>query len=487
MAHGAMAQCVDTIAPVYSNSCSHDYFESISASGIGVSSTISIGGVTTCAGTDINDFATEGITAPSGTTVTLNIIRQTGYAAYLSVYIDWANTGSYTSGDLAGSMISIPMGTSDTTYSFNVPTTGVVMGTNLHMRLMLSEDMTGAPCTATYGQTYDFFFIAGSGCTVPVLTFNPSSHDTVSNCAGGTGVSITATGAGTGGTFTWAPAAGLSTTTGSTVIANPLTTTVYSVTGTSIYTITGTTTGSCSATYLDTVTVISTGMPADTIYYTGPYTFCYGDTAFFTGTTGPGYSYMWFDNGTWIHDTHNHFYATTSGSYSLVINAYGCIDTSAAVVLTVNPLPAPVITFSGTTFYAGNFYTSYQWFDNGTVISGATTDSLMATANGYYNVLVTDTNGCSDTATTYMLGNLGVNTIKSASGISIYPNPANSVINIVSGINVKAVLTGIEGGVIMEQNNARKMDISHLSAGIYFIELYDDNGSRIAVQKVIKN
>ena len=86
-----------------------------------------------------------------------------------------------------------------------------------------------------------------------------------------------------------------------------------------------------------------------------------------------------------------------------------------------------------------------------------------------------------------MLGNLGVNTIKSASGISIYPNPANSVINIVSGINVKAVLTGIEGGVIMEQNNARKMDISHLSAGIYFIELYDDNGSRIAVQKVIKN
>lgn len=49
-------------------------------------------------------------------------------------------------------------------------------------------------------------------------------------CSGGTGRTITASGA---ATYTWAPATGLSATTGATVTANPSATTIYTITGTS--------------------------------------------------------------------------------------------------------------------------------------------------------------------------------------------------------------------------------------------------------------
>jgi len=49
-------------------------------------------------------------------------------------------------------------------------------------------------------------------------------------CAGGTGISITASGA---STYTWSPGTGLSATTGATVTANPVMNTTYTITGTS--------------------------------------------------------------------------------------------------------------------------------------------------------------------------------------------------------------------------------------------------------------
>jgi hypothetical protein len=478
IANPASAQCLVTAAPVYSHSCSNEYFKDISISGAGVSSTVYMSGIGFCRGTYINDYALQGSTAPGGSTVTLNATRQDGYPAYLSVYIDWNNDGIYETIELAGTMASLTESTAVITYNFTVPATGADTDTNLHMRIMLSEDATGAPCTGTYGQTYDFFLIIGSGCTMPVLTVHPSAHDTVSNCPGSTGVAINASGVGMDGTFTWTPSAGLSTDTGGTVIANPLASTIYTLTGTS--------TGTCTATYLDTVTIISTGLPADTITVIGPSSSCLGDSIVLTGATGPGYTYTWYYNGIPEHHRSQNFLAMATGSYALVIDAYGCIDTSAAVILTFNSLPAPVVTFNGTTFYTANYYTSYQWYENGMPITGATADSVIATSDGAYNVQVTDTNGCTNTANPYSLSGLGVANIVNT-GIAIYPNPANSMINILSPVTVKAVITGIEGEVIIEQNDARYMDISTLPAGLYFIALFDESGNRLAVQRLIKN
>jgi GEVED domain/Secretion system C-terminal sorting domain/SprB repeat len=72
----------------------------------------------------------------------------------------------------------------------------------------------------------------GTGGTPPTITTVPASNTFV--CAtgqGNTNVSITASGAGVGGSYSWSPSLGLSATTGATVVANPIATTAYTVTG----------------------------------------------------------------------------------------------------------------------------------------------------------------------------------------------------------------------------------------------------------------
>ena len=79
---------------------------------------------------------------------------------------------------------------------------------------------TTAPAKSfTNGLTYTF-----TPCASPALNVTPANP---SYCTGGS-TSLTASGA---TTYTWAPATGLSATTGATVTANPTTTTTYTVTG----------------------------------------------------------------------------------------------------------------------------------------------------------------------------------------------------------------------------------------------------------------
>ncbi|GAA4460002.1 hypothetical protein GCM10023093_01920 [Nemorincola caseinilytica] len=99
-------------------------------------------------------------------------------------------------------------------------------------------------CILTCTSTTDF-----DTSSVATVTINPLPTVSVGSgnvCSGGSGLSITATGA---TTFSWAPSTGLSATTGATVTANPTTTTVYTVTGT---------TAGCSSTATSTVTYVYT-------------------------------------------------------------------------------------------------------------------------------------------------------------------------------------------------------------------------------------
>src|SRR5271156_2511280 len=63
--------------------------------------------------------------------------------------------------------------------------------------------------------------------TVPTITVTP---DGGAFCSGTSGLSMTASGA---GTYIWSPATGLSATTGATVTANATSNIIYTVTGTS--------------------------------------------------------------------------------------------------------------------------------------------------------------------------------------------------------------------------------------------------------------
>ena len=422
----AFSQCSTAAPPVYSNSCTEEYYKILTATGsAGVTSTINYTG-TACTGTYYSYYAAplgpQGISTPLGATINVNIKKATGYNAYVSIYVDWNNDGIYEAAELAGTQLFFSTTTSTQTYTFTVPTTGVVAGVNLHMRIMLSELTGGAPCNANYGETCDYFL--NVGCAPSVITVSPTSG---SFCAGGAGIALTASGAGTGGTYTWAPSTGLSAATGATVTATPVVTTIYTVTGTS--------SGGCSDTATATVSV--NPLPSATITPSGSLSFCAGSSVMLNTPTTTGYLYQWYNNTVSIAGATNASYtATLSGNYTvLVTNNFGCSATSAITIVTVNPAPSPI--YGPVTVCQGSTITMTDNVTGGTWSSSNTSVATIGLATGIVSGIFGGT-----TVITYTSG--GCTPVTQV--ITIYPvNPILGVPTVCTGLTT-TLSDAISGG-----------------------------------------
>ena len=175
---------------------------------------------------------------------------------------------------------------------------------------------------------------------------------------------------------------------------------------------------------------------------------------------------------------------TATISYTLPT---GCAATKS---FKVEPLPVPVVTYnwSTQTFYTGTFYTSYQWYDSlQGLIVGANAAQTAAVYSGYYWVVVIDTNGCKAASShiEYNTAETGIAT-QTKTLIHIYPNPAREAVYVETSINVRAVISDLDGKTELEQSNAKEINISNLASGVYFISLFSDDGQRLMVQKLIK-
>lgn len=402
------AQCSTSSAPSYSAGCSGQYFTSIVAAGAGAVSTISYSG-SSCSGSYLNYYPTQGIIAPAGGSISMTISRYWapytstgGFGAYLSVFVDWDNDGTFELTELAGTEIYLPAFTTTGVVTFLVPTTGVVTSTNLHIRVFLGEPhysggTVSAPCSAWWGQSNDYYF--NVVCPLTTITATPS---TAAICAGATvGVVLTGGGAGAGGTYTWSPSTGLSATTGDVLTALPAVTTTYTVTGTDV-------TG-CAGTSSATVTVnplpVSTVTPALS-------SLCAGGSVTLSAATGSGYTYQWYNGASLIAGATNDTYLafpTTTTTYSVTTTtAAGCSATSPVATVTVYPYPSPAVTSSGSlSICAGTTVTlstttgagyTYQWYNTGVTMSGATNASYGASTAGDYTVIITGPGSCSATS-----------------------------------------------------------------------------------------
>ena len=232
--------------------------------------------------------------------------------------------------------------------------------------------------------------------TLPTIFVSPSV-DTI--CKGHSTV-LTATG---GLSYTWLPSTGLGATTGSSVIANPSSTVIYTVTGTN--------TNSCSS--VSTATVTVNLLPTISI---SPATFAIcigGDT---TLTASGGVSYSWLPATGLSATTGSTVISSVSSTviYTVTgIGGNGCINTLSKTV-TVNPTPmlslvsnqtvcnnlsTTAVVFSGSV--SG---TSYNWVNSTASIGLATSGNGTIpsfTANNSGSVAVTATitvtpeaNGC---------------------------------------------------------------------------------------------
>lgn len=159
--------------------------------------------------------------------------------------------------------------------------------------------------------------------------------------------------------------------------------------------------------------VVSTGSITATVTPSGTVGVCPGATVALSANTGSGYSFQWRLNGNNITGpTLSNYNATVTGNYSVAITSPCGNSTSAATQITSVPIsasinPAGIATIcAGTaqtfTANAGYNYT-YQWYRNGILQSGATSQVYLNSSNGNYTVVVSQGGVCSATSATTVL------------------------------------------------------------------------------------
>lgn len=452
---------VGTYAITYTYSdgfgCSNSSTQNVTVNSLPTAVATALGATTICSGGSVTIYSSSGtgnVWSPNSETTQFITVTTAGdYEVTVTNgngCVATSNTISVTVNPLPAPIIAANGPTTfcegdDVTLSTTVP----------YSQYLWSNGATTSSITVTAAGSYSVAVTNSNGCsntssatTVvvnPLPTAGISPSGTVGICSGSS-VTITATG---GTTYLWSPI--------------PETSDEVIVTSAGTYSATVTDANGCVS-VTPGVTVVVNSNPVPTVSALGATTFCQGGSV--TLVSQAAASYLWSPNG----ETNQIISASASGNYSVtIIDANGCTGTSVPTVVTVNPLPVPVITANGpTTFCAGGNvvlstatpYSQYLWSN------GATTSSITVSASGNYSVAVTNSNGCSATTGPTVVT---VNPLPTA-GIS-----PSGTIGICSGSSV--TLQGSGGtSYLWSPNNQTTQNITVSTAGTYFVTATDANG-----------
>ncbi|MES2678803.1 MAG: aryl-sulfate sulfotransferase [Bacteroidota bacterium] len=152
-----------------------------------------------------------------------------------------------------------------------------------------------------------------------------------------------------------------------------------------------------------------------------------------------------------------------------------------------NPAPVqPSITAIGDTLSTAAT-ASYQWYCNGNLIPGATSQTVAAVQTGTYVVKTTDINGCvfvysasfSHTVTTPPI-DTGLNEGAELSSLTVFPNPSNGELHITFSNTApreySVSLYDITGKQVNTWQNQPLLDLSQLNNGLYILNITSAGG-----------
>lgn len=325
--------------------------------------------------------------------------------------------------------------------------------------------------------TYIDTLVSVVGCDSIVttnLSNNSQANINVSNsnpqiCLGGSST-LSANGA---TSYTWSPSSSLSSTTGTPVTATPTSATTY--------TVIGTTPSGCADTALITVTISILSLdPGNT------QNICVGDSAQLSAG-GNATTYTWSPSNSLLNsNTQNPIaFPSTTTTYTVNgTNALGCMGIDSQTVV-VFPLPStPTISVNGNTLSSNNAIGN-QWYLNGNPISGATSQFYTAIQSGFYQVMVTDVNGCTSISAAYNFSYNGIEENNSEINFSISPNPndGNFYLDILvaNPQKIKIFITNELGQQLMNEEKIKinrelkkKFNFKELPKGIYFIYIQSE-------------
>lgn len=226
----------------------------------------------------------------------------------------------------------------------------------------------------------------------------------------------------------------------------------------------------------------------------GATTFCQGGSVVLTATYS-GSSVQWKKNGTNITGaTTSTFSVANKGTYTCQTSSVCGTATSTGIFINVQNNPSVVVSAGGaTSFCAGGSVTltasasagvTYQWYKGVTALTGATTNTYVATVAGNYKCKVTKiVTGC------YKNSNAIIVTVpcrdgKINNGLNIYPNPVVDNLYIEhNGSNEATIIIMNLGGQIFYSGQLitpmQEIDVSKFPSGMYFLMLNSEDGEII--------
>ncbi len=177
-----------------------------------------------------------------------------------------------------------------------------------------------------------------------------------------------------------------------------------------------------------------------------------------------------------------------------------CGSTTVTIGITVEaPLSVAAITGAssvavGSTITLSDATPGGTWSSSDVLV--ATVDPLTGDvtgiATGVVVITYSVTNSCGTVFVTYevqVAAQKGINAVNivTASQISLYPNPANATLNINASEKVNVSILSVDGKVLIEQKDAKVINVSSLANGVYIVKVYNAENVLITNSRFTKN
>jgi len=134
----------------------------------------------------------------------------------------------------------------------------------------------------------------------------------------------------------------------------------------------------------------------------------------------------------------------------------------------------PTISQTGNVLSVDNAFSSYQWWEEASAISGANSQNLTLDHTGLYSVVVEDASGCWDRSATYEYDFTTSVKELTSSMLNVYPNPASYQVTVNKPIDVQQIqIVDVTGKLIKQifsDNKQVTIDVSDFNTGIYYVK-----------------
>jgi uncharacterized repeat protein (TIGR01451 family) len=201
------------------------------------------------------------------------------------------------------------------------------------------------------------------------------------------------------------------------------------------------------------------------------------------------YGVVWTLDGN-FYSNENNVTATEDGTYLVVAsNQCGSLSESTDIIVPAGPSALTISNNAGV-LSSSEPGSTYEWYLNGQLITGANTQEITATASGNYSLIVTFPSGCTMQAAAIFV-EVGLEE-SLLDQFSVYPNPANDYFIISQnemqdGCHIK--LIDLTGKVILVEKittRIQRIDTSNIQSGMYFIQMIKKDGLQINVPITIE-